>query len=37
MLTDGTVLWADELPRIQRLMQMAGIGVKGDRESISGS
>lgn len=34
MLTDGTVLWADEIPRIQRLMQMAGIGVKGERDSF---
>lgn len=33
MLSDGTVLWADELPRIQRLMSMAGIGVKGERDS----
>lgn len=34
MLTDGTVLWADELPRIQRLMVAAGIGIKGDRDSF---
>lgn len=34
MLTDGTVLWADELPRIQRLLTMEGIGVQGDRESF---
>jgi hypothetical protein len=34
MLTDKTVLWADELPRIQRLMTMAGIGVRGERDSF---
>lgn len=34
MLTDGTVLWADELPRIKQLMVSAGIGVKGDRDSF---
>lgn len=34
MLTDKTVLWADELPKIQRLMQMAGIGVRGERDSF---
>lgn len=34
MLTDGTVLWDDQLPMIQRLMAVAGVGVQGDRESF---
>lgn len=34
MLTDGTVLWDDQLPAIQRLMMQAGIGIKGDRDSF---
>ncbi len=34
MLSDKTVVWADELPKIQRLMQLAGIGVKGERDSF---
>jgi hypothetical protein len=33
MLTDGTVIWADEIPRIKRLMVQAGIGVQGERDS----
>lgn len=33
MLSDGTVVWADEIPKIQRMLQMAGIGIKGDRDS----
>lgn len=33
MLTDGKVLWADELPKIQRLIAMTGIGIRGDRDS----
>lgn len=34
MLTDGTVLWADQLPKIKQLMAQMGIGVKGDRDSF---
>jgi hypothetical protein len=34
MLTDGTVLWADEISKIQKLLSMAGIGVRGDRDSL---
>jgi hypothetical protein len=34
MLTDGTLIWADELPRIKRLMVQAGIGIKGERDSF---
>lgn len=34
MLTDGTMMWADELPRFKQLMAQMGIGVKGDRESM---
>lgn len=34
MLSDGTVIWASELGRIQRLMKMAGIGIKGERDSF---
>lgn len=34
MLTDGTTIWADELPKIKQLMTMAGIGVQGDRDSF---
>lgn len=33
-LTDGTILWADELPRIQSVMAQAGISVQGDRDSF---
>lgn len=32
-LTDGTILWADELPRLQRIMAMARIGIAGERDS----
>jgi hypothetical protein len=34
MLTDGTVLWDDQLPLIKKLMAVAGIGVQGDRDSF---
>lgn len=34
MLADGTVLWASEIPKIQALLMRAGIGIKGDRESL---
>jgi hypothetical protein len=34
MLTDGTVLWDDQLPLIKKLMAVAGVGVKGDRDSF---
>lgn len=33
-LTDGTVLWADQLPKIKKLMTQIGIGIVGDRESF---
>lgn len=34
MLTDGSLVWGDEIPKIQRLLQMAGIGIKGERDSF---
>lgn len=34
MLTDGTVIWADELNKAKRIMASMGIGVKGERESF---
>ncbi len=33
-LTDGTAVWADKLPMLQRIMAGAGIGVRGDRDSF---
>jgi hypothetical protein len=34
MLSDGTTLWADQLPKIKQMMAQFGIGIKGDRESF---
>jgi hypothetical protein len=35
MLTDGSIVWDDELPRVQQFMAQMGIkiGIKGERES----
>ena len=33
-LTDGTAMWADQLPKIQAVIARFGIGVKGDRDSF---
>lgn len=34
MLTDGTVLWADEWARVADIAMAAGVAVKADRESF---
>lgn len=33
-LTDGTIAWADQLPKLKQFMTTLGIGVAGDRESF---
>lgn len=33
MLTDGTVLWNDQMPMLKALLARAGIGIRGDRDS----
>jgi hypothetical protein len=34
MLTDGNVLWADEVSKIKGMLIAAGVGVRGERDSF---
>lgn len=34
MLTDGHVLWADEVSKIKQMLMAAGVGVRGERDSF---